>query len=73
MGLINLDKILIVKPIDLDIFLAGIGTSLTNTSELYALTLIIANIFAYLFLFLFILSFFMVIRSLKRRIRRIFT
>lgn len=73
MGLINLDKILIVKPIDLDLFLAGIGSNLTNTSEVYALTLIIANIFAYLFLFLFIFSFFMIIRNLRRRIRRMFT
>lgn len=73
MGLIDISKIMIVKPINLDSFLIDIGSNLTTADPNYAITLLLANIFAYLFIILFMFCIFIVLRNVKRRIRRIFS
>ncbi len=73
MGLIDIGKIMIIKPINLDSFLIDIGSELTYLDTLYPITLILANIFAYLFILLFMFCIFIVLRNIKRRIRRLFS
>lgn len=73
MGLIDISRIMIIKPINLDSFLIDIGSELTYLDPLYPITLILSNIFAYLFILLFMFCIFIVLRNVKRRIRRIFS
>ena len=65
--LINISNFFIVKPNHLDEIITQLGLNLTINSELYLVTLILANIFAILIIYLFIKLILYILKKLFRR------
>lgn len=65
--LINISNFFIVKPNHLDEIITQLGLNLTINSELYLVTLIIANIFAILVIYIFIKLILYILKKLFRR------
>ncbi len=65
--LINISNFFIVKPNHLDEIITDLGLNLTINSELYLVTLILANIFAILIIYLFIKLILYILKKLFRR------
>ena len=65
--LINISNFFIVKPNHLDEIITDLGLNLTIHSELYLVTLILANIFAILIIYLFIKLILYILKKLFRR------
>lgn len=52
--LIDIETFLVIKCNDLDLLIQSLNLNLTSNSELYLLTLIVCNIFAYIIIYFFI-------------------
>ena len=65
--LIDISNFFIVKPNHLDEIITDLGLNLTINSELYLVTLILANIFAILIIYLFIKLILYILKKLFRR------
>lgn len=65
--LINISNFFIVKPNHLDEIITDLGLNLTINSEVYLITLILANIFAILIIYLFIKLILYILKKLFRR------
>lgn len=65
--LINISNFFIVKPNHLDEIITQLGLNLTISSEVYLLTLILANIFAVLIIYIFIKLVLFMLKKLFRR------
>lgn len=52
--LINIETFFVIKCADLDVLINSLGLAINKTSDIYLLTLILCNIFAYLVIYLFI-------------------
>lgn len=65
--LINISNFFIVKPNHLDEIITDLGLNLTINSELYLVTLILANIFAILVIYIFIKLILYILKKLFRR------
>lgn len=66
--LISISNFFIVKPDHLNEVISSLGLNLTVNSEIYLLTLILANIFAILIIYIFIrLILFILKKTFRRR------
>lgn len=65
--LIDISNFFIVKPNHLDEIITQLGLNLTINSELYLVTLILANIFAILVIYIFIKLILYILKKLFRR------
>jgi len=65
--LIDISNFFIVKPNHLDEIITQLGLNLTINSEVYLITLILANIFAILIIYLFIKLILYILKKLFRR------
>ena len=65
--LIDISNFFIVKPNHLDEIITHLGLNLTINSEVYLITLILANIFAILIIYLFIKLILYILKKLFRR------
>ena len=65
--LINIANFFIVKPSHLDAIITELSLNLTINSDVYLLTLILANIFAVLIIYVFIRLILFILKKLFRR------